>query len=108
MIIESWERALAEGKHTVVMMDDNLDTSENSVHNKVFNLKYLYELWQKYLNKHNITQHNFKYTHFRPNKNPSCIDHVLSNCPNNINNVTTNTNSLSDHSIITANYSNKN
>ena len=64
-------------------------------------------MWQNHLNKYNITQHNFKYTHFRPNQKPSCIDHLYSNCPNHINNVSTHTNGISDHSIITANYSTK-
>ena len=75
LIIESWEKALKEKKHVVVLMDDNLDSSQNSLHNKIYKLKDLYEIWQQHLDKHNITQHNFKYTHFRPNTKQKCIDH---------------------------------
>ena len=62
------------------MMDDNMDSSINSNHNKFYKLHNLYEIWQNHINNFNITQHNFKLTHFRPNKNPSSLDHIYSNC----------------------------
>ena len=90
------------------MMDDNLDSNQNSMHNKIYKLKDLHDVKKIHLDTYNISQHNFKNTHFRKQRNPSCIDHIFSNCPNNINNVTTHTNCMSDHSILTANYNTKN
>ena len=89
------------------MMDDNLDSNNNGNHNKFYNIQNLYDIWLKHINKYNITQHNFKLTHFRPNRNPSSLDHIYSNCPLKINNVTTDNNALSDHSIITGIYNDK-
>ena len=85
-------------------MDDNLDSSKNSWHNKRYKLKDLYESLNVIKNKYNITQHNHKFTHFVPHQPPSCIDHIYSNCANKIINVTTHKNTTSDHSIITAQY----
>ena len=86
-------------------MDDNLDTSINSWHNKKFKLQDLYEELNLIKNKYNLTQHNHKFTRFAPHQPPSCIDHIFSNCTNKISNVTTHKNTISDHSIITAQYS---
>ena len=89
------------------MMDDNMDSNINSNHNNFYKLQKLYELWLRHINKYNITQHNYKLTHFRPNRSPSSLDHLYSNCPLKLSNVTTHDNALSDHSIITGIYSDK-
>ena len=89
----------------ITMTDDSLDSSDNcDIWHKFYRLKPLHTSLKEHLNTFNITQHNFKDTYFSSYNKPSSIDHIYSNCPNYIYNVTTNKSSLSDHSIITANY----
>ena len=107
MILQKWEIAIAEGKETIVLMDSNIDTSDNSVHNNNYKLKHIYEDLLNFLQKHNIVLHNNKYTFFNNIHSPSCIDHIYSNCPLHITNVTTSKNIYSDHAIVTAIYSSK-
>ena len=53
-----------------------------------------------------MTIHNEKPT-FHRKGNVSCIDHIISNCPTKIKNVTTHKDILSDHNHLTCTYSNK-
>ena len=107
LIIDSWNRAIMEGKETIVLMDANIDTSTNSCHNSQYSIKKLHDLLLSHMNDHNICQHNKELTHFNGYHQPSLIDHIYSNCPLKISNVTTSQNIYSDHSIITAIYSSK-
>ena len=73
-------------------------------------------LRDKLLIDNDMIIHNNKPTFFRPGYK-SCIDHIISNCPGKISNITThfdNTNSysytnnnISDHAILTCTYNNK-
>ena len=103
-IIDMWQIAIGEGKDTIVLMDDNIDSNINSSHHKQFKVKHLDELLKEHINHNNITVHNKKNTRFARNKQPSCLDHIYSNCSDKIVNVQTHTNTFSDHAIITAEY----
>ena len=100
--------SLKRKRETIVLMDDNIDTNVNSYHNSANSVGVLYDRLMNHLYENNLTQHNFKLTHFSRIFKPSCIDHIYSNCPLKIDNVTTHTNSTSDHSIVTAYYHSKN
>ena len=104
LILDKWQLALKEKRDTIVLMDDNIDTSLNNNHNKNYNIKQLFDNYQKHINENNLTLHNSDFTRIVSHQPPSCIDHITSNCCNKIINVKTHNNIFSDHKIITAQY----
>ena len=73
------EKSTGEKKHTIVMMDTNIDTS-NSGHNKSWNVENLQIILFDFLNNSNVFLHNKNLTHFSNIHHDSCIDHIYSNC----------------------------
>ena len=59
------------------------------------------------MNRNNIVQHNYENTRFARNQSDSCLDHIYSNVPQKISDMTTHRNNFSDHSYITAYYNSK-
>ena len=104
IILQQWSLALSEKLNTIVLMDDNLDTSLNAKHNKKYKITDLNDLRLSHINVNDITQHNHKHTRYVSHQPPSCIDHIYSNCPNNIKNIETKRNIFSDHCTITGQY----
>ena len=107
LLLSKWKLAMTEKRDTIVLMDDNLDTSNNSSHNHQYNLKDLTQQLQEHLDQHNIIRHNNKPTHFSTTHKPTCIDHIFSNCPLKITNTTTYKNAMSDHALLSTIYSSK-
>ena len=107
LILQQWNKALMEKNHTIVLIDDNIDTSINANHNKRFKVTDLHDQMLNHINVNEITQHNNDYTRYVSHHPPSTIDHIYSNCPNNIKNIKTNTNLFSDHCTITGQYYSK-
>ena len=107
LILQQWNKALMERNHTIVLMDDNIDTSLNANHNKKNSITNLYDQLLNHINNNDITQHNNNYTRYVSHQPPSTIDHIYSNCPNNIKNICTNRNIFSDHCTITGQYHSK-
>ena len=107
IILQQWTQALSEKINTIILMDDNIDTSLNAKHNKKYKITELYDLRLSHINNHNITQHNNDNTRYVSHQPPSCIDHIYSNCPNNISNIATNRNIFSDHCTVTGQYHSK-
>ena len=58
IIIQKWQKALAETKDTIVLMDDNIDTHIDNTHNKRYNIKELKELLTQHVINNNLTIHN--------------------------------------------------
>ena len=107
IILNQWTTALAEKNHTIVLMDDNIDTSLNANHNKKYKIMDLSDLRSNHINTNDITQHNFDFTRYASHQPPSCIDHIYSNCPNNMTNISTDRNIFSDHCTITGQFNSK-
>ena len=61
----------------------------------------------EFLSDNNYTTHNEHITYYIKQQPISCIDHIYSNCPHKITNVTTHNTGQSDHSILTAIYHTK-
>ena len=101
LILQQWNKALIEKNHTIVLMDDNIDTSIYANHNKKYKIIDLQDKLSSHVNDNDITQHNTDYTRYVSHQPPSIIDHIYSNCPNNIKNIKTKTNIFSDHCTIT-------
>ena len=103
-ILAKWQLAINENKDVLVAMDDNIDSNKDSKINKQYKLKGLIDLLQSHMAQNNISQHNHQNTHFQSNHSPSCIDHIYSNCPNKVSNVTTIPCTIADHHIISCIY----
>ena len=104
LLVNNWERALKEKKDTIVMMDTNIDTRCNTSHNAQYKIKDLFDMLFAHLNKYGICIHNKKFTRYRAHQQPSCIDHIFSNCPVKIIDVKTTLTGMSDHCILSAKY----
>ena len=89
LILQQWNMALTENKHTIVLMDDNIDTSLNAKHNKKYKITDLHDHMLSHININQITQHNNDHTRYVSHQPPSTIDHIYSNCPNNMKNIKT-------------------
>ena len=104
-LLQCWENALTETRDTIVLMDDNIDSSINAKHNKMFKIAKLYQMLQNHINSNLLTCHNSNFTRYVPHQPPSpCLDHVYSNCPQNFFNVTSDMTIFSDHVVICVTY----
>ena len=107
-ILQKWSMALQEHKHTIVLMDDNINTTHHNTHNARYNIQALQDTLTQHMHDNNIVIHNNTPTHFSHNTTPSCIDHIYSNCPTLLHNTTTLHTGASDHSILTTQYNTRN
>ena len=105
LLLDKWKTALKENKDTIVMMDDNIDSTYNSSHNLTYKLKPLKDALKNLLVNNNLIVHNNKITHYSTIYPNSCIDHIYSNCFNKISNSTTIMTGASDHAHISIVYS---
>ena len=88
-------------------MDDNINTLEDANFSNRAYLHDMRELFYDFMNNNNLIIHNNKPTRHIINMDPSCIDHVTSNCPENIYNVKTTLTSSSDLSVLTFTFNTK-
>ena len=86
------------------MMDDNIDTSPDAKHNKIYKISEMLKMLNDHITSNNLCCHNKKITRFVRHQPPSCIDHVHSNCPYKIFNIDTIRTTFSDHAMIICNY----
>ena len=102
--------ALDENKDCIVLMDSNLDSSDNKYISDNFTTKYKLQKHQdarlKFLIKNNVIIHNKDSTYFQ-NSIETCIDHIYSNCPTKIYNMTTRRIGTSDHALLSVTYNTK-
>ena len=73
IILQQWTKALAEKNNTIVLMDDNIDTSLNANHNKKYKITDLSDLRLNHINTHDLTQHNYAFSRYVSHQPPSCI-----------------------------------
>ena len=65
------------------------------------------EKFYNFLNDNNIAILNDEPTRFFSGVDPSCIDHITTNCPEKFYNTNTIKNNISDHCFLVTNYKNK-
>ena len=106
-ILTHWQNALQENKHTIVMMDDNIDTLQNTSHNSNYKVQTLKDAFIRHTQARDLVVHNFTPTRHMHGVSPSCIDHITSNCPLLVHSTSTHNSGASDHSILTCTYSTK-
>lgn len=105
--INIFQKILDNSKNDFLIFgDDNIDTlNNNNIYNN-YRLNDLKQLRDSFLINNNLVSHHNKPTFFRRG-NVSCLDHLYSNCPSRVKNVTIEKEILSDHKIMTFNYNNK-
>ena len=111
-------KATEKGTKIIIMTDDNINTIDTNKTNYLYNNELKTAL-QDTIIQYTLTVHNKLPTFFRSTFSNTCIDHIISNIPEKISNVTTyapnyskHNNRLftlkSDHAMISATYSCKN
>ena len=55
LILQQWTKALSENNHTIVLMDDNIDTSLNAKHNKKQKITDLFDQRLSHIHNHDMT-----------------------------------------------------
>ena len=85
-----WSNVVKLGKH--IFGDINIDRLESNDPENRPDLRNLIPILKEFQSDHNIILKNNKATRFRNNQRPTMLDLVMSNTPNNIENVTNITN----------------
>ena len=102
--MEKYSLAISEGEKIITCMDDYINTLEDA---NFHNRSYLYDMRESliyFINNNNLTIQNSKPTRDMVNTESSCIDHVTSNCPENIYNIKTSLSASSDHCSLSFNF----
>ena len=102
--LDSIRRAIKSGLKVVILHDCNIDISHNNNHNIQFNIKQLYEMYYDFLNVHDLIILNKKHTRYSSHQSPSTLDHIVTNMPEFMSDVTTEHNLISDHCTLTCSY----
>ena len=71
------------------MMDVNIDSNREAKHNKIYKNLELFKMLHDHVTANNLCCHNNTFTRFVKHQPPSCIDHVYSNCPHKMYNIST-------------------
>ena len=100
MFQQKLKTALSERKHLIILTDTNINTSPDADFSNRGYLKSLKDSLYEFLDENHLIIHNSEYTRYMINMQPSCIDHIMSNCPNFIFNVITQKTTIYDHCIL--------
>ena len=79
--ISKYQTAINEGKDVWTLMDDNINTLPSEDFNNRVYLRDMKESFENFINDNNIAIHNEEPTSFFSGVDPSCIDHITTNCP---------------------------
>ena len=79
--LSKYKLAIEEGKDIVTLMDDNINTLTNADFGNRAHIKDMKESFDNFINDNNIAVLNDEPTHFMSGVDPSCIDHITTNCP---------------------------
>ena len=96
-IIEQVRDAGKLSKHLLVAGDLNIDMSVDKDTVTGDDLKHLIPIYEEFLNKDGLAIMNTEKTRFQSNQDPSFVDHLVSNVPQNFDNIQTKKALISDH-----------
>ena len=96
--------ALNTGNQVLIGWDSNLDTLEANDPLGRDDTKAMYEDYVTLINEKDLSWHNTKPTCHRVGQRSSCLDHFISNCPNNIHSVSQRLSHIADHELIRLTY----
>ena len=103
--LSSWEKAISEDKEVIVTGDINIDSLKwckddlpptDSIHR----LRPLIDLLFEKIIPHGVSQHVTVATHSWPGQQDSCLDHLYTNKPDKLSDVTAHVNGGSDHRVL--------
>ena len=104
--IELWQQALSEDKETIVIGDVNIDClkwgemDDILSTDKIYKQKPLIKLLFENIFPSGVSQLINVPTRFCPGQEPSGLDHIYSNKPEKLSNITAHTNGGSDHKVL--------
>ena len=90
--------------HLLVAADMNLDLSVDKDTTARDDIKHLLPIYQDFLNDDHFAVMNTEKTRFQINQEPSLIDHLVSNTPQNFDNIETKKALISDHRMVMCYY----
>ena len=105
IFLQQWEKAISEDKEVIVTGDINIDSfkwcrddlpSTDSIHR----LRPMIDLLFEKIIPHGFSQQVGVATHSWPGQQPSCIDHLYTNKPDKLSDVTAHVNGGSDHKVV--------
>ena len=85
-----------KGKDIIILTDDNINTLEDKSASQLYKNYDLKQIRDNMIIDNRLTTHNDRPTFFRPGMT-SCIDHIMTNCPDKITNVTTHYDNYKDY-----------
>ena len=89
-------------------MDDNLNTLPNADFTGRGHIRDMIDHYESFLNDNNLVTMNEEATRYCSGTEPSCIDHITTNCPDKLFNINTVKSIFSDHCCLVGNFKNKN
>ena len=105
--LTKYQLALKEGKDVCTLMDANINTLFNAdLSNRIY-IRDMKECLETFINDNNLAFLNDEPTRFISGVDPSCIDHIITNCPEKFFNTNTVKTNISDHCCLVSNYKNK-
>ena len=105
--LSKYKIAVDEGKDICTFMDDNINTLPYADYSNRMHIRDMKESLESFANDNNIAILNDEPTRFLSGVDPSCIDHITTNCPEKFYNTNTIKTTISDHCCLVTNYKNK-
>ena len=104
IFIAQWEKAISEEKEVIVTGDINIDSlkwmrDDLPPSDSIHKLKTLIELLFEKIIPHGVSQQVTRATHSWPGQQDSCLDHLYTNQPNKLSEVTLHSQG-SDHKLL--------
>ena len=106
--LSKYQIAVDEGKDICTLMDDNINTLSSADFSNRVHIRDMKESLESFVNDNNIAILNEEPTRFLSGVDPSCIDHITTNCPEIFFNTNTIKTNISDHCCLVTNYKKKN
>ena len=97
------EKAKAISKHIILMGDINIDMSEDVDQALISRTTQTLPIYQEIMEENGLIILNKDKTRYAKNEKPSLIDHITTNMVNQIDNISTEKQPISDHCMVTFN-----
>ena len=97
------EKAKAISKHIILMGDINIDMSEDVDQELISRTTQTLPIYQEIMEENGLVILNKDKTRYAKNEKPSLIDHITTNMVNQIDNISTDKQPISDHCMVTFN-----
>ena len=107
LIQKQINKALSTNCKVIVGWDSNLDTLESNDPLGRDDTRDMYEEYISFIDEKGLTRHITKPTWHRIGRASSCLDHLISNCPSNIDRVSQKPSLIADHELVRLSFHSK-